>query len=312
MKKISKILLTLILVAIAFIFILFGKSDLDLDYLKSKYATSPSQFVEIEGVSVHFRDEGVMQDSLPIVLIHGTGASLHTFEEWTKELKKTMRVLRMDLPAFGLTGPFQNTDYSIDHYVDFIQKFLTANGIEKCVLGGNSLGGNIAWQFTLEHPERVEKLILIDAAGYPFQSTSVPLAFRMGKIPIINKAFTYITPRSVIQKSVENVYADKSKVTERLVDQYFELTLRAGNRQAFVDRMSMEKDVSPFERISEIKESTLVLWGEEDFLIPVSSAKRFHEDLPNDTLVIMKNLGHVPMEEDPTSSLAVVMEFLKK
>ncbi|SOE23004.1 Pimeloyl-ACP methyl ester carboxylesterase [Spirosomataceae bacterium TFI 002] len=312
MKKISKILLILILVAIAFVFIFFGKSDLDLDYLKSKYATSPSQFVEIEGMNVHFRDEGVMQDSLPIVLIHGTGASLHTFEAWTKELKKTRRVLRMDLPAFGLTGPFQNTDYSIDHYVDFIQKFLTANGVEKCVLGGNSLGGNIAWQFTLEHPERVEKLILIDAAGYPFQSTSVPLAFRMGKIPIINKVFTYITPRSVIQRSVENVYSDKSKVTETLVDQYFELTLRAGNRQAFVDRMSMEKDVSPFERISEIKQSTLVLWGEDDFLIPVSSAERFHEDLPNDTLVIMKNLGHVPMEEDPATSLAVVMEFLKK
>jgi pimeloyl-ACP methyl ester carboxylesterase len=312
MKKNIKIVFVGVIALTAFVFFFFGKSDLDIAYLKEKYAPSPSQFINIDGMDVHFRDEGVKGDSLPIVLIHGTGASLHTFDAWTNSLKSSRRVLRMDLPAFGLTGPFLNADYSIENYVDFIDKFLRSQGIQSCVLGGNSLGGNIAWQFTAKYPERVSKLILIDAAGYPFESASVPLAFRMGKIPVLNEIFTFITPRSVIRKSVENVYVDKSKVSEELVDRYFELTLRAGNRQAFVDRMSNEKGISPIELIPAIKQPTLILWGDRDFLIPVESAERFHKDLPNDTLVVLTNLGHVPMEEDPSTSLQAVLDFLKK
>lgn len=312
MKKIILIALASIVVAITLVFIFFGKSDLDLAYLKDKYAQSPSQFVSIDGMEVHFRDEGFLQDSLPLVLIHGTGASLHTFDEWTNTLKETRRVLRMDLPAFGLTGPFPDADYSIENYVDFIQKFLTKNGIQKCILGGNSLGGNIAWQFTAKYPQKVEKLILIDASGYPSASKSIPLAFRLGRIPVVNKLLTFITPYNVIQKSVENVYFDKSKVSKELVDRYYELTLRAGNRRAFVDRMNLEKQKSDVTAIQTIKQPTLILWGDQDLLIPVENAHRFHEDLPNDTLVILKNLGHVPMEEDSERSLKAVIAFIKR
>lgn len=297
----------------AIISLFFGYIDRSVDDLKDKYAGYPSSFIELDGMQVHYRDEGLKRDSLlPIVLIHGTGSSLHTFEAWTSELKSQRRIVRMDLPAFGLTGPFPDKDYTIAHYVEFIQHFLVAKGIKKCILGGNSLGGNIAWQFTTQYPQMVDKLILIDAAGYPMVSKSTPIAFRMARIPVLNNLITFITPRFMARSSVENVYADKSKVSDELVDRYFDLTLREGNRRALVDRMKMPLDSTAYPKIKTIRQPTLVLWGEQDWLIPVNIAQRFHEDLPNDTLVIMKNVGHVPMEESPKESLRIVNAFLKQ
>jgi pimeloyl-ACP methyl ester carboxylesterase len=309
--KYFKIFFVSLVAIILTVLVLFGRSDKSLDELKAKYANAASAFIKVDGMDVHYRDEGNTADSLPIVLLHGTGASLHTFDAWTTILKNEKRVIRMDLPAFGLTGPFPHRNYSIDKYITFIHHFLLAKGITKCVLGGNSLGGQIAYRFTINHPQMVDKLILIDAAGYPLESKSVPIAFRIATIPFLNKTLAYITPRFLIKQSVENVYSNKSKVSDTLVDRYFELTLRAGNRQAFVDRMIQAFDSSTILLIKNIKQRTLVLWGEQDLLIPLKSAYRFHYDLPNDTLVILKNAGHVPMEEIPEESIAVVLIFLK-
>ncbi len=309
MKK----LLISIAALVSLLLLFFGYTDRSVDDLKEKYAGYPSSFVEIDGMKVHYRDEGLKSDSLlPIVLIHGTGASLHTFDDWANELKFQRRIVRMDLPAFGLTGPFPDRNYSIDQYVDFIQHFLVARGIKKCILGGNSLGGNIAWQFTVKYPQMVDKLILIDAAGYPMVSKSAPIAFRIARIPVLNKLLTFVTPRFMARASVENVYADKSKVSDELVDRYFELTLREGNRQALVDRMNVPLDSTAFPKIKTIQQPTLILWGGQDMLIPVDVAQRFQNDLPNDTLVIMENAGHVPMEESPKESLRIVQAFLEK
>jgi len=314
MKKSIKILkwvlLSIVLVSLVII-VLFGYRDMPLNDLKSKYAAAPSSFISINGMDVHFRDEGNKADSIPIVLIHGTGSSLHTFDDWTLNLKEEYRVVRMDLPAYGLTGPFPDRNYSIDNYVDFIKDFLTSLGIQKCRLAGNSLGGQIAWNFTLEHPDMVDKLVLIDAAGYPASSKSIPIAFKIARIPFLNNLFTFISPYFIVEASVENVYADKSKVTKDIVDRYFELSLRKGSRQAFVDRFAFQNDINAHLRIKDIQQPTLVLWGEEDLLIPVEKAYLFHENLPNDTLVIIKKSGHIPMEESPIESLKPLQSFLK-
>ncbi len=310
--KLFKITFFTILALVVLVLIFFGHKDRSVNELKANYATPPSDFIQIDGMDVHYRDEGSTVDTLPIVLIHGTGSSLHTFDEWVAVLKSEKRIVRLDLPGFGLTGPFPDRHYSIDNYVIFIENFLSSKGIKKCVLGGNSLGGQIAWQFTVKNPEVVDKLILIDAAGYPLESKSVPIAFTMARTPILNKLMTFITPRFMVQKSVENVYADKTKVTEALIDRYFELTLREGNRQALIDRMTIRMDTSALQLINKIQQPTLVLWGEQDLLIPVKNAHRFHDDLPNDTLVILKNIGHVPMEENPQKSLVTILAFLKQ
>lgn len=295
---------------ILLISLLFGHKDIPVNELKESYAKVPSQFTTIKGMEVHFRDEGHQVSELPIVLIHGTGASLHTFDPWTKHLIKKHRVIRMDLPGFGLTGPFTDRNYSMENYVGFIKEFLAKRGVSKCVLGGNSLGGAIAWRFTAQYPEMVDKLILIDAAGYPMESESKPIAFTLARIPLVNKALTFITPKSMVRSSVEDVYADKSKVSDSLVERYFKLTLRTGNRQALVDRMAMETDMDKAQLIKNIKQATLLLWGDQDLLIPVENAHRFHKDLPNSELVILNNSGHVPMEESPMESLKYLLDFL--
>ncbi len=290
---------------------LFGYRDIPLEELKEKYASPASAFIPVQEMNVHYRDEGNQNDSIPIVLIHGTGSSLHTFDEWTRRLQSQRRIIRMDLPGYGLTGPFPNRDYSIDHYVDFLSEFLIDLGVGKCVLAGNSLGGRIAWTFTVKYPELVDRLILIDAAGYPGVSKSTPLAFQLAQTPVVKNIFTFITPRSVAKASVENVFSDKTKVTEEITDRYFELTLREGNRQAFIDRFAAKSDTTAYRNISSIQQPTLVLWGEEDLLFSVDMAHRFHEDLPNDTLVILERSGHVPMEESPKESLEAVLAFLE-
>jgi pimeloyl-ACP methyl ester carboxylesterase len=326
MKRLIKILkytaITLVLLMVL-ICIFFGYRDKSVEELKSKYAQVPSQFIEVNGMNVHYRDEGLPSDSVPLVLIHGTGSSLHTFDEWVKILlseakshtlagRGSHRIVRMDIPAFGLTGPDLQHDYTMEKYVNFIEKFLEAKGIKQCILGGNSLGGQISWQFALAHPQKVTKLILIDAAGYAIKSQKPVLAFQVARMPVLKNCMTFITPYPLARKSVESVYADKSKVTDALVDRYFELTLREGNRQAFVDRLNMLYDTTNIPRIKTIQTPTLVLWGEQDLLIPMENAQRFHDDLPNDTLVILKNMGHVPMEENPAESLKPVLDFLRK
>lgn len=296
---------------IAAAFLITYQSDIPTSSLKLKYAKLPSNFMSVMGMNVHYRDEGVATDTLPIVLLHGTGASLHTWAGWVTELKKSRRVITLDLPAFGLTGPNKTNDYSPEFYVAFMKETLDAFGITACVLGGNSLGGGIAWRTAEAYPDLIKQLILVDAGGYPTVSKSVPLAFRAAKIPVLNKLLTVITPRSVIQKSVENVYGNPDLVTDELVDRYFDLTLRAGNRAAFVARMQVDSYVDFSNKITTLKQPTLIIWGEKDLLIPVENAKRFAADLPNDTLVIYPELGHVPMEENPNETVKAVKDFLK-
>ncbi len=309
--KLLKIILTFTILIVTGIILFFGHRDIPLDELKVTYTNTASSFISVNGMDVHFRDEGSRTDTIPIVLIHGTASSLHTFDAWTNTLKNSHRVLRVDLPAYGLTGPFLDRNYSMTHYTNFLKDFLMALGIKQCILAGNSLGGEIAWNFTLEQPKMVEKLILIDAAGYPLISKSVPIAFKLAQTPVLNKLLTFITPPFLVRSSVENVYFDKSKVTDLLVERYFQLTLREGNRQAFVDRFKMSKDTSAYHNIRLIQQPTLILWGAKDLLIPVENAYKFHEYLPNDTLVILDDTGHTPMEESPLESLEPVLDFLK-
>ena len=314
--KALKYLFIFILTIIVVLSALYWKSDIPLETLKEKYANSDSKFIEVDGMSVHYRVEGLAQDSIPLVLLHGTGASLHTWDGWVNALKTERKIIRLDLPAYGLTGPNPTSDYSQEFYASFINDFLTKLGVKKCIIAGNSLGGSIGWNFAVKYPEKVSKMILVDAGGYPMKSKSVPIAFQVAGLPVIKNLFKYVTPRFIVQKSIENVYADKSKVTDVLVDRYFELSLRNGNRQAFIDRMSEFRNKGIVNvktaKIKDLLMPTLIIWGEKDLLIPLEVGEKFHADLPNDTLVVFKNLGHTPMEEDAAKTVAVVKEFLKK
>ncbi len=283
--------------------------DKSVQALSARWAPAPSQFVEVQGMQVHLRDEGPRNDPNPIVLLHGTSASLHTWDGWAQDLAKQRRVIRFDLPAFGLTGPSPQNDYSIAAYVQFVGAVLDKLGVQSCVLAGNSLGGQIAWATAVAQPRRISKLVLVDAGGYPIQSTSVPIGFQIARMPGIRLVMEYVLPRGVIQSSVRNVYGDPSKVTPELVDRYFDMTLRAGNRQALAKRF--EQRFSGDEaQIKTLQLPTLILWGAKDHLIPLDNAKRFEHDIAGSKLVVFDALGHVPHEEDPQSTVTAVRAFL--
>jgi pimeloyl-ACP methyl ester carboxylesterase len=280
-------------------------SDIEAAKLQAKYANAASKFLRMIGMSVHYRDEGA---GPALVLLHGTASSLHTWDGWTRELSASFRLVRMDLPGFGLTGPNAANDYGIAQYVSFLAAFADSLQLERFHLAGNSLGGEIAWHFALAYPQRVQSMILLDAAGYP--RTDMPFAIQLARNPLTKTFTRWITPRSLVEKSVLEVYGDDGKVTEELVQRYFELTLRAGNRAAFIARANALHEVEP-ERIKQITARTLIQWGAEDLWIPVEDAHRFAADIPGSELIVYEGAGHVPMEEIPERTARDAKTFLE-
>lgn len=284
--------------------------DRDVDGLKARWAPPPSQFVGLMGMQVHLRDEGPRNDPQPIVLLHGTSASLHTWDGWAEALKGQRRVIRMDLPGFGLTGPMPDGNYQLTRYVEFVVALLDQLGVKQAVVAGNSFGGNLAWKLAVDHPERVGKLVLVDAAGYPYDPTSVPIGFKVAQIPWLRPVMENVLPRSMIESSVRNVYGDPAKVKPELIDRYLELTLRAGNRHALGERFRQSPGGQYAAQIPSVKQPTLILWGGQDRLIPPDNADHFQRDIAGSRLVVFDGLGHVPHEEDPAATVAAVQSFL--
>jgi len=288
--------------------------DRSVDSLVARWAPPPSDFTYVKGQFVHFRDEGPRDDPEPLVLVHGTAASLHTWEGWVAALRARKRVISFDLPGFGLTGPFTGQyapdDYRADALARFTLDFLDARHVGRFAIGGNSLGGEVAWRTAVLAPQRVARLVLVDASGYAFTPEHIPAGFAVARVPGLNRIAEYLTPRAVVEDSVRDVYGDPSKVTGALVDRYFELMTREGNRHALNERMEqIGSDLAP-ERIHTLHVPTLILWGAKDRLIPPVNAEKFHADIAGSQLVVLPGLGHVPQEEDPARSVAPVRAFL--
>lgn len=286
--------------------------DRPVESLTARWAPPPSKFVDVAGLPAHVRDVGDPTDPEPVILLHGTSASLHTWAGWAEALAPTQRTISVDLPGFGLTGPSPSGDYSAAAYTRFVLDLMDVLGIKRAVVAGNSLGGNIAWTLALAAPERVSKLVLVDAAGYPRERSGEPIGFRIARTPGLRRVAAWLLPRSVVESSVRSVYGDPGRVRPELVDRYYELTLRSGNRRALAARLAQWPSGEGSERIVEIRQPTLILWGEKDKLIPPEHGDRFHRDIAGSALVSFPALGHVPQEEDPAASLAPVLRFLAR
>lgn len=280
------------------------EGDLPLEVLKPELATGASKFVDVDGLSVHYRDEGT---GPPLLLLHGTGSSLHTWDAWTEELRGHLRVIRMDLPGFGLTGPNRDDDYRIGRYVEFVEAFRRRLGLEAFALAGNSLGGEIAWSYAVVHPQQVSALVLVDPAGYPIERPA--LVFRLAKIPGLAWFMTKLDPGPITAKTLRDAYGDQGKVTPALVEHYRKLALREGNRRAFVARSSLRGENHSGD-IAKVRAPTLILWGKQDRLIPVAHAYRFEHAIPSARLIVYEGAGHVPMEEIGHRSAMDVDAFL--
>ena len=289
--------------------------DVPVQALVARWGLPPSEFIDVKGQLVHLRDEGPRNDPAPLLLLHGTGASLHTWEGWAAALKGKKRVIRIDLPGFGLTGPFAgqyaSDDYRGDSYARFVLDLLDALDVPRASIGGNSLGGEVAWRAVVMAPQRFDKLILVDASGYAFAPDELPLGFRIARVPLLNRIGETLLPRALVAATLRSVYGDPARVSDELVERYFELALRQGNRHALGLRLQQLEMGEHAERIKTINRPTLVLWGGRDRLIPPINAQRFAADIHGAKLLLFDNLGHVPQEEDPARTAAAVAAFLE-
>jgi pimeloyl-ACP methyl ester carboxylesterase len=279
--------------------------DILVERLIPKYANADSRFAMLEGTAFHFRDEGT---GYPLFLLHGFSSSLQTWDGWVRKLTNRFRVVRFDLPGFGLTGPWKGHPPTMENYVravDLLAEYLKITNFALC---GNSMGGHVSWEYAIAHPEKVSKLILEDAGGYPETSSGLP-ALKLAGIPFFGRIVKMMTTREMVAKNVELAYADKSKFTPALDERYYELIMRAGNRDDIGERMRIA-DPDHSGMIKSIHIPALIMWGSEDKLIPVANACLFLHDIAGSRLVIYTNVGHLPMEESPGQSVKDLIDFL--
>jgi pimeloyl-ACP methyl ester carboxylesterase len=285
--------------------------DTDANAMRTKYGGGASQFVDLGGgLKVHVRDEGP-RDAPVIVLLHGSNSSLQTWDPWTAKLAATYRVIRFDQSGHGLTGPHPKRDYSMAAFVGTVDALTRKLGFQKFTLAGNSMGGGIALNYAIAHPDRLTGLVLVDAGGAPdAKPRALPIGFRIAQTPVLRDITLYVTPRSFIEKSMHQSVSVQSIVTDQMVDRYWELLRYPGNRQATLDRFTTKRVPTDPAAIRAIKVPTLVIWGEEDSLIPFSAGQWFAANIPGSKLVSYKAVGHIPMEEAPDRSVTDLMNWL--
>jgi pimeloyl-ACP methyl ester carboxylesterase len=323
------------------------QTDLPLAGLKAQYGAPPSRYLPMDGVEVHWRDEGLgskpmedsptasapagtssavpaasvpkptavaaLDDAPTILLLHGTASSLHTWEGWVKAMSPSWRVVRLDLPGFGLTGPYPSGDYSPAATVDFLERFADAAGLKRFVVAGSSLGGQAAWRYALRRPDRISGLILIDATGYPQNlSTSTAVALQIASMPVISELMRWAPIEGTVGRSLKDVYVDDTLVTPELIARYSDLMRRPGNRVALGDRARNAPPSTGWEQLRQLKVPTLIMWGGQDTWVPLSMGERFKQDIADSELIVYPNLGHLPMEEDPVTTARDALDFLRR
>lgn len=274
--------------------------------LAAMYVTPEDRFIEVMGVRLRVRTSG--SASAPVViLLHGFGASLETWEPWARALSGQYRVVRYDLPGFGLTGPDPSGDYTDARSVLILAGLMDRLGVEKADIIGNSLGGKIAWMFAAQYPGRVNKLVLISPDG--FASPGFEYGVKP-KLPAMLLLLPYVMPRFLLRMNLGVAYADPKRLDNATLTRYRDMMLAPGDRKAMLARMQQVLLEPPGPVLATIKSPTLLLWGEKDGMIPFSNAADYVRDMPNARLVALPGLGHVPFEEDPAGSIGPVEAFL--
>jgi len=310
MKKFFKYLLFFVLVFLIVLTITSYQSGQSVEKLKGKYTYPESQFVNIDGMNVHYRKTG---SGPPLLLIHGVASSLHTWEAWQKTLSEHFTVISFDVPSFGLTGPHPKGDYSLDMYMKFMDGFVNHLALDSCYMAGNSFGGYLSWNYANHKSDKVKKIILLNAAGISTSKGRIPnLGFLISSHPMTQGISHRITPRLLVSKTVKETYGDPSKVKDETLQLYYDMLTLKGNREGFSEVLRMTKnDKAGPDRIKQVQQPTLIIWGDKDAIIPVEDAALFQEYIPHAQLKIYKGAGHIPMEEIPEISVADALAFLK-
>ena len=280
--------------------------DLSAATLEARYADETSAFIHVNGARIHYRDEGA---GPVILMVHGYSTHLQNWDGWAAALKKDRRVVRLDLPGHGLTGPYPAGDYSPDAQTAMVAAFVEALALKDVTVIGNSLGGLIAWRYALQRQDNTRALVLVSPGGFLGPQAAENEA---GDVPALAAALKYVFPTFLARAALETNYADDAKVTAPLVRRYRDLIRREGNRDALLAALRQFTLYEPEDTLGRIATPTLILWGAQDEVLPASDATRFSDAMPNAELVVFDDLGHILMEEAPTRTLPVVNAFLER
>jgi pimeloyl-ACP methyl ester carboxylesterase len=281
--------------------------DLGVAELQKRYSSTSNNVVNVGGIRIHYKDTGP-QDAPVLLFLHGFGSSLQTWDVWAGSLEQKYRVIRLDLPGFGLTGPSPSNDYSEFNDVNTLTQFVDKLGVSELSVIGHSMGGKIAWTFAAAHPDRVKALVLMAPDGFPQPEAIGTKPYAM---PAIMGLMKYCLPRYFVRKSIEPAFADESALDDKMVSRYHDMLRAPGVRAAILERGNQTIYTDPVPRLKKIKAPTLLLWGEEDKMIPSSNATSYAGVLAQSQTVFIPKLGHLLHEEQADIGLAQLVDFLE-
>lgn len=281
--------------------------DLSRAELESRYLDSPADLRPLGPWRLHVRDRGPRQAPV-VVLLHGFGASLQTWDPWALALSKTHRVIRLDLPGSGLSPPDPANDYTDARSLQLLLHVLDDLGVSRATIVGHSLGGRIAWTFAAQHPERTERLVLIAPDGFASEG------FDYGKppqVPAILGWMRYVLPQFVLRMNLQGAYAHADHLSDALTARYHDLLRAPGARQAMLERLKQTVLQEPQPMLRQIKAPTLLVWGQADAMIPASNAQDYLQAIAGSRLFLCPGVGHLPHEEAAEVSLKALLDFLR-
>lgn len=304
----------LMLVAVGCAFALRTPST-DRLLMHEKYASEHSEYLEnVDGLRLHYRDEGVRQGT-PVLLLHGNTGSLHVFEPLVEQLQNTYRLISYDLPGHGLTGAHPKDDYSYQGFAETIDLVRARLDIEQLVLVGHSMGGWIAWRYAADHPDVVTKLVLIAASGMPPRPNDTRpqtgVGYRVMNSPIGSYLSQHYQPRTMVAASTRSAIHNDDRVDDQLVDQLWELMRYPGNQRALTIRAKSDRDEHLAFRAADITAPTLLIWGDKDTFVSPSAALSFAERIAKTETLILPDVGHIPTLEATTETADAIAAFLK-
>lgn len=280
--------------------------DMALSELKLRYGSDSQHVVQVDGLNIHYKDTGP-KDAPVVLLLHGFGSSLQTWDVWASKLEPHYRVIRLDLPGFGLTGPSPLHDYSEAGDLATLMHFVDKLGVASFSVIGHSMGGKMAWGLAAAAPDRVKALVLMAPDGFP---EAKDIGTKPYAMPSIMGVIKFSLPKFLVRKSIEPAFFDVNALSDSLVDRYYDMLRAPGVRAAILERSNQTIYSDPVPRLKKIKAPTLLIWGEQDQMIPSSNAQSYAHVLSDSQTVLLPKLGHLVQEEQPEIALAHVAAFL--
>ncbi|MGE0595625.1 MAG: alpha/beta fold hydrolase [Hyphomonadaceae bacterium] len=294
----------------------FRRGDIPYETLAAKYESAASRYADLpSGVRMHYRDQGRAAPAQTLLLLHGYSSSLHSWESWVHELGGEYHVVSVDLPGHGLTRAPAGYRANIEAFRDEVEAFADAIGLDRFVIAGNSMGGNVAWEYTLAHPERVDALILVASSGWEeeaAQNERDPLIFRLLRNPIAAPLLRDLDNTRLIRQGLEASFVDQALVDDAMVSRYADLSRAPGHRDILL-QLGLgfrDRNYATPERLSAIVAPTLIMQGAADNLVSPADAPKFRDAIAGSELISLDGVGHLPQEEVPAETAAAVQEFL--